>query len=209
MPQEPLKISSRLALVEGKQCSHFAAAFIRHHNLDPDGAATVLDFGGVSELRGYIETLTEAGLMQRAKRMLVIRDAEQREAKSAFDSVNSAFKRFSLPQPKNMMTWAEGSPSTCVYILPDCKSPGTLEDLLLKTAEAPEALGCVDRYMECLASKNMEPNQPHKSRYLAYIASRNQPDSRHGVAMRKTWFNFDHPNFAPLRECLDRFMGPL
>ncbi len=118
----PQKITApKLLIVEGRDAEVFLGALLGHVQAR---GVQVQDFGGTSELAGFLKALRNtSGLSTRVSSLGVIRDAET-DAQAAFQSVRSALAAARLPVPSVPNRPTGDNPRVSVFILPDNTSPG-------------------------------------------------------------------------------------
>ena len=116
--------------------------------MDCEGRIEVRDFGSLDDLPAFLRVFTGyKEFRENVTSLAVIRDAEDKPALSAFNSVCKALTVVNLPLPGTMATFSGGTPHTGVFVLPDCQNPGMLETLcwsvLQSDAKSEQRLGCV------------------------------------------------------------------
>src|SRR5437868_2714767 len=119
----------KLLLVEGATPFYFFLALLRHLRLEND--IEIRNFGGIGDLHPALRLLVATPGFPNVTSVGIIRDAET-DARGSFDSVCSGLRAAGLSIPLGMLVTATGIPNTSVLILPDCASPGMLENLCLQ-----------------------------------------------------------------------------
>ena len=147
MPK-PTEIKSAIQLlVEGNDQRNFFEAFIDHLSLEN---IQIQNFGGVNQLRDFLEGLVSAtGFRQIVHSLGIVRDAET-SAGRAFQSVQSSLKNAELPVPDSLTERTETSPAVTVLILPDDNRPGMLETLLCESFTDTSVDHCIDDFFTCV-----------------------------------------------------------
>jgi len=130
----------------------------------------------------------------------IIRDADENDPISAFQSICNALKQLSIAQPDKMNVFTDAKPRIGIFILPDCKNSGMIEDILLNSLNEKPEMECVDSFLTCMKKYNCEFKNPAKNRIKSWLASRKEVDYGLGlgISAEKKYWNFDHPAFSEL-----------
>lgn len=177
----------------------------------------VRTFGDISRenLQTYLELFTQkAAFKERVRRLGIVRDAEQREAASAFQSVQAALLGARLCAPAAINAAAGDPLSVRVFILPNCRDPGMLESLCLTAITEIEqgqpngTLPCIDEFFACLERRGRKPANPGKARFAGYALAADVIDPQLGRAAQKTGvIPWNAKTFDPLKEFLKSIAG--
>jgi hypothetical protein len=198
-PQSPIT-HSKLLVVEGKDAFRFFKFLLQ--DLELLSEIEIRNFGGVSELADYLETLMGTSGWHLVTSLGIVRDAEA-NATPAFQSVRSALRKVNLSEPEHPMTVAAGQPRVSVFILPDCIHPGMLETLCLQAVGDDPAMPCIDQYFQCLQNQAIAlPENMPKARLQAFLASRSRPGLKLGEAADTGYWPWANPTFDPLKQFL-------
>jgi hypothetical protein len=198
-----------LLLVEGKTAQVFFTAFLKAlGKADGEPGVKIIDFGGVSQLRGTLQRVVDPEFRAKGKAIAVIRDAE-RDAAAAYQSVSDALRSVGLEVPPQSGRWAAASPATGVFILPDNLNSGMIESLCLaaigETAAGQTQIACAEAFLDCLgASANASVANLTKAKMLSILAGTGADNPQVGAAARAKYFSWDAATFAPLRQFLGR-----
>lgn len=186
-------------LVEGNDQRNFFEAFARHLSLQD---VQVRNFGGVTELRGFLSALVSMQGFPAVRSLGIVRDAEA-DAESALRSARSSLDNAGLPVPPGAGVRSGGTPAVSVLILPDGSRRGMLETLLCDTfADAPER-ACIDDYFACVRDlPSVSFGRADKARVHAWLATRPEPHVSVGVAAQKGYWDLDHFALAGVRAFL-------
>ena len=198
-PPDQLALSKQL-LVEGRDYVNFFEAVVERLQLTD---IQIQNFGGVSELRGFLGALVnQSGFYEIVHSLGIVRDAET-NAESAFRSVRDSLGAAGLPVPDEPGMSAHGEPATSVLILPGPGRPGMLETLLNETVAESRESECIDAFFACIESlPGGSIRRPDKARAHAWLATRPDPHVSVGVAAQKGYWNLDHPALDPVRRLL-------
>jgi uncharacterized protein DUF3226 len=204
-------IKAKLLLGEGKDEVAFFEALLKHLGKTDVQA---LDYGGKPKLKGFLQALVLDPKWPEVEALLITRDADFTPEgalitapRSTWLSVTDLLRSLGLPAPTahgELTAGVDGDAGaalrTGVFILPDGKRDGMLEDLCLDASAADSALPCLDAYFHCLGAKGITPpsNLMPKARAHAYLASRPKPDRRVGEAALEGYWPWGAAAFAPL-----------
>jgi hypothetical protein len=119
-------------------------------------------------------------------------------AAQAFQSVCGSLRHLGLPCPAAHGQLASGPPRVGVFIVPNGTDDGMLETLCLQSVSAMPEFPCVDAYFQCLAGHNVAPNNLHKGRAHAWLASRPEAGKRVGEAGQAGYWPWSSAAFNDL-----------
>ena len=200
MPR-PTKIESAIQLlVEGNDQRNFFEAPTRHLSL---ANIQIQNFGGVSELRDFLEGFVSAtGFRETVQRLGIVRDAET-SAEGAFQSVQSSLRNAALPAPDSPAKRMGTSPAVAVLILPGNNRQGMLETLLCESFEDDSVVPCIDDFFRCVESlQAVSIKSPDKARARVYLTTKPEPHFSVGIAAKNNYWNLDHRVFGTVRDFL-------
>lgn len=193
------RLKSKILLVEGNDPRNFFEAFLRHLSLSN---IQIQNFGGVNELRDFLEGLVGATGFHIVESIGIIRDAET-SAAGAFQSVQSSLKNAALPVPNMPERRTDTSPAVTVLILPGNNRQGMLETLLCESFAGTPENDCIDAFFTCVdALPNASIKRPEKARAHAYLTTKSDPHLSVGVAAKRNYWDLDHPIFDRVRDFL-------
>jgi hypothetical protein len=199
MPK-PREISqSRQLLVEGRDAEAFFYPFLASMGI---ADIQIQNYGGVGELASFLKQFVRSSQYRRLPivSMGIVRDAEQ-NAGDAFKSVCGALEKAGLPIPSQPLISTQGQPKVCVFILPDEKSSGMIETLLLRAVSDEPVFECVNEYLDCIEQvTGLVPRPVDKARFLAFLASRSDIKPLTGYAARAGYLKFESPVYDHLKE---------
>lgn len=200
MPQAPQQLRFPALLVgEGQDEVRFFTALLKEMRLE---STQVEQCGGKTGLRTYLRTLRLRPDFGQVHTLAIVRDADT-DATSAFHSVCDALQtqRFAIPPAPGQ--WAPGAVRVGVWLMPEGRTPGMLEDLCLAAVREDRAMACVEEYLGCLAQRlSASSHHTAKARLHVWLASRPEPDLRLGEAAEKGYWPWEHVAFTALREFL-------
>jgi uncharacterized protein DUF3226 len=201
IPQPASTIThEKLLVVEGEDARRFFAAALGH--LDLLGSVEIRSAGGHAEWPAFMRALVAAPGFENVRSLALVRDAEG-SARSAFQSICGTLRRAGLAVPARSNVTAPGTPSVCVFILPDCTHRGMLETLCMAVVADDPAMVCVEEFLECVQQQaTAPPSNVDKARLHAFLASRTRPDLRLGEAAEKGHWPWDSPVMEPVMRFL-------
>ena len=183
--------------------------------LDPSDVE-ISNFGGVSELRGFLKAVWSAPNARNTIEAIgIIRDAEsltcgtESAAEAAFKSAHAAISASGLTPPDRPLQVIGKKPRIGVLILPPGKLEGMLEDVCLEAVQADLAMPCVDEYIECIKrsvpdwySRNLK-----KAKVQAFLASRPEPGLKLGEGAKLGYWNWSHEAYNPIEQFIRDLTG--
>ena len=185
----------KLLLVEGRDEELVLGALLRHLGICD---VQVQNYGGKNRLGYFLTTVTGEPNFDQIQSLGIVRDADD-NAHSALESVQSSLQNVGLSVPETFLDPAGNAPAVSVFIMPDNSGPGALERLCLNAWAGDPAMPCVDAFMQCVQDNvDMTPVAVDKARLHAFLASRETPDLRLGLAAQRGYLPWHHPAFAAL-----------
>jgi len=196
----------RQLLVEGRDALVFFRALLRRLDLTD---IQVQNFGAISELRGFVKQISLAPHFADLVTSLgIVRDAEA-DPSAAFASVQGALRAAGLTVPGSPEIVASQAPQVSVLILPDARSPGSLETLCYRSLAHEPVTACINDFLRCAAQRQPVPPRTaamaDKARLHAYLATRPEPGLLLGEAAQRGLFPWSNPAF----ERVTRFVRSL
>lgn len=198
--QQPLNPESKpkLLLVEGRDEELVLGTLLRHLGIYD---VQVQGYGGKTQLRYFLVSITGEPNFDQIQSLGIVRDADDTAdaARSALRSVQGSLRNVGLSVPETFLAPVGNAPAVSVFIMPDNDGPGALERLCLNAWAEDPAMPCVDAFMQCVQDNvDMTPNAADKARVHAFLASRETPDLRLGLAAQQGYLPWQHPAFAAL-----------
>ncbi len=205
--------SPKIILVEGVSDIKFFVAFLDHleigdfyaslmtpeSRIDDVCVCQVKSKDKFKEILPFISTIPG---FSDVTHLIIIRDADNDGANNAFKSIQNLIKRAKLTPPDKMNVFSSGSPHIGVYILPDNKNKGMLENLCLESISDEPTLKCLDPFVNCIDGLENPPKNIAKAKVQAYLAARQETARDVGEGAEKGYWNFDADCFTDLKEFL-------
>jgi hypothetical protein len=141
------------------------------------------------------------GFMRKVVSLGIVRDTET-SGPASFQSVCNALQTANLPVPTQPLSSEGSKPRVSILLLPDADTPGMLETLCLRSVATDPVIPCVDQYFQCLREVGVIPNNIHKAKVQAFLASRLAPGLLLGQAAQKGYWNWDSSAFDHVRRFL-------
>ncbi|HWG47267.1 MAG TPA: DUF3226 domain-containing protein [Gemmataceae bacterium] len=130
--------------------------------------------------------------------LAITRDADT-DPGGAFASVSAALANVGLAVPGSHGLLAGANPRVGVWILPEGRTAGMLEDLCMAAVQTDLAVPCVDEFFQCVFRRAArQPNNMAKARLHVWLASQTEPDKRLGEAAEKGYWPWNATTFQPL-----------
>jgi hypothetical protein len=198
--ERPIQTKAQL-LVEGRTSEIFFWKMTEQLGLT---SIQVRDFGSINELDAYLAVFSRNAKFEEVVGALgIIRDAEQNPAEAAFASVCSSLQKSKLPIPTKINSVEGGEFKTGVFILPDCSSPGMLENLCLESVGDKPEVHCLEDYFACIEKRGGTlPRNMTKAKAFAFLAAQDLNEPLIGTAAKAKIWPWEHPAFAMLQNFL-------
>ncbi len=193
----------KILIVEGRDEEMFFDAALRDHLGLTD--IQIMPIGGKTQLSRNLTGLVNVAGFPTVQSLAILRDADltapgatHTSAAQAFQSVCGSLQHVGLPCPAAHGQFAAGPPRVGIFIVPNGVDDGMLETLCLMSVASLPEFPCVDSYFQCLQGHGAIPNNPHKARAHAWLASRPEPDRRVGEAAQAGYWPWDSDAFRDL-----------
>jgi hypothetical protein len=194
-------LAPKQLLVEGRTPEIFFRQWVEALGLKDK--IEVRDYGSLDQLTDFLKVFTGFKEFKETVNSIgIIRDAEDKPATSAFDSVCASLRAVGLVSPEKFGTFGVGPKRTGVFILPDCDQPGMLETLcwtiLENDPKLKQELDCVMAHLRCLSAASVQTRNPHKAKVWTYLAGRGEFDPQVGRAAQYKVWDWNSPALAGL-----------
>ena len=206
--KENLKIkSSRLLLVEGNDEYWFCIQLLQFLQLNqkPDNFdIQVIDIEGKDNFAPSLELLTKHPDFSSVRTIGFIRDAEENLAQSSYNSICSAVKNyineFPIPSIGKMKT--ENGFSCGIFIMPDNKGSGMLENLCIESVKPQPLYRKVESYVnearQLLSESDKKKHNKPKAMVQTYLAGQPLIVNTLANAAKKNVWDFANPAFTDI-----------
>lgn len=201
MSEQPIK-TNKLLLVEGKDEVNLFTALLKWLNIDK---VDVRSAGGCRKFSKLYPAVAVTTGFSFVKKIGFVRDAEDNSANSAFMSISHIIKQYTphiaLPASPGIITNA--IISCGVFIMPNNKDAGMLEDLCLKSVVETQLYAETEKFVNSakfLLSEN--DTTTYNIKMQAYLAGTTDiPRSLGEAALQGLW-NFSLPAFDEIKDFL-------
>ena len=196
-------VRPKLLVVEGRDEEMFFDAALR--DLLGLTDIQILPIGGKTQLTQNLLSLVNDVDFLTVQSLAILRDADLTapgatvaSAAQAFQSVCGSLRHVGLPVPTSHGQFAPGPPRVGIFIIPNGVDDGMLETLCLSSVATLPEFPCVEVYLQCLQGHGAVPNNLHKARAHAWLASRLEPDKRVGEAAQAGYWPWGSDAFHEL-----------
>jgi uncharacterized protein DUF3226 len=201
-------IMPKLLLGEGIEEVYFFSALLDHLGVTD---VQVDQYDGKSRIAAGLRAIKgRSGFINQVVSLGVTRDADYADdpaddaaaAQRAFQSVCGALAYANLPVPIAPMVKAADKPEISVFILPDNRLPGMLEDLCIASTSAPD-INCITEYFDCVELKTgrvQVRRNVAKSWAHAWLATQSEPDKQLGQAALAGYWDWNNPAFDLIKQ---------
>jgi hypothetical protein len=193
--------------VEGKDEYNFFTALIKHLNLTD---IQIEDIGGKDKFKLEFPLLAQSeNFYGIVKKIGFVRDAEEKEAVAAFQSICGILNTHNLPVPQtpNTITDKDGK-KVAIFIMPNNKDSGMLEDLCIESRKTDPIWNCVEAFIKCydpLIEK--DKYNISKAKIGAFLSTRVPIVNSLGIAAQDHIWDFNNPCFNPIKNFLTKLFG--
>jgi hypothetical protein len=193
--------SNKLLAVEGKDECNFFKAMLKQQNINN---VQIVDIGGKDKFKTEFPLLHNTPGFSEVHSLGFVRDAEQKQAGSAFSSICDILEKYKLPVPKAINTINdENNMKIGVFIMPNNIDEGMLEDLCIESIKAKPIFKCVDEYITCCLSHLSESEKNinrSKAKIQAYLACKKPIVNTLGLAARNGYWDFTEDCFSEIKQ---------
>ena len=202
----PIQITKKkLLVVEGNDEKIFFEELFKH--MAKENITDILDVGGKDNFKNSIPALTRISSFNDVEAIAVVRDADD-SFLSAFDSVKGILKENGLLPPGKPGEFSQGNRKVGIFIMPDNKNSGMLEDLCLGTVKDEEGMECVNRFIHCANQLENPPKDKDiaKVKVQGFLAIKPGVVAKVGLGAQKRYWDFDSATLEPLRNFLSELV---
>jgi hypothetical protein len=196
----PVPITKKkLLVVEGKDEKNFFEELFKH--MTKKNIIDIRDVGGKDNFKNSMPTLTRISGFNDLEAIAFVRDADD-SCRSAFESIKGILEKNSLLPPGKPGKFSQGNPKVGIFIMPDNKNRGMLEDLCLETVKDEEGMECVNRFIDCVNQLENPPKNKDiaKAKAQAFLAIMPEIVDKVGLGAKKGYWDFDSATLEPLKE---------
>ena len=194
-------VKSHVLVVEGMEDCKFFDQLIRFHFGDGHDIQ-LIQAEGIGNYSAQLQYIVNRSHPGDPRGIGIVRDADE-DAGRAFESVRDLVRRSGLDPPDSHNHYSEGEPSVGIFIMPDGRSPGSIETLCRHSVSGENGFGCVETFIQCMRENDaLESRSEDKTFVHAYLASRNRSEAAVGTGAQRGYWNFDSHEFDDLKDFL-------
>jgi len=198
--KRPIRAPKQL-LVEGRTPEIFFREWVEA--LELKGIVEVRDYGSLTVLPDFLKVFTGyKEFKESVESVGIIRDAEEKPAMPAFQSVCASLRAVGLACPAKCGSFSDGPKRTGIFILPDCDQPGMMETLcwtiLERDPKSKQEVDCVMAHLQCLGRAKVQTRNQEKAKVWTYLAGRGEFDPQVGRAAQHKVWDWNSPTLVSL-----------
>lgn len=198
--------TEKLLLVEGRDEFNFFSALLAYIGIHD---VKILEVGGCFQFASVYPSVVITSGFSSVKRIGFVRDAEANKADSAFQSILNIIKKNSphFILPKICGVVEKGEISCGIFIMPNNKDAGMLEDLCLKSVETETLYKETEKFVANAKNKMTEKDSfrynIYKAKVQTYLAGTvNVPRNLGEATLQKLW-DFSNPAFDEVKQFIN------
>jgi hypothetical protein len=201
---EPIT-KKKLLVVEGNDEKIFFEELFKH--MAKEDITDIQDVGGKDNFKNSMPTLTRISGFNDLEAIAIVRDADD-SCQGAFESVKGVLKENSLLAPGRPGEFSQGYPKVGIFIMPDNKNSGMLENLCLETVKDKVGMKCVNRFIDCANQLENPPKNKDiaKAKVQAFLAIMPGVFDKVGLGAQKRYWDFDSATLEPLKNFLSELV---
>lgn len=205
MPTIPkIENCDRLLLVEGYSDLQFYKKLLKE--LGRYDGVFIKPGMGRSNLTVYLDNFLTPQVLAEKTAIGLIVDADA-NAQGISDSLSGVLSKVT-GQAVSAGNWTNGKPRIGFFVVPDGSSSGEIESLVWQAWSGDPANArpreCVESYVGCMSKVGFQPHSPHKGLISSLLAIRYDEDPRLGPGAREGIFDFNRPEYNPLKTFLSK-----
>ena len=196
-----------LLVVEGKDEYNFFTSLIRHLSLTD---IQIVDVKGKDNFKNEFPLLVQSeNFYGIVKKIGFVRDAEEKEATAAFQSICGILKTYDLPVPHAPNTViGQNGRKAAIFIMPNNKDSGMLEDLCIESRKTDPVWNCVEAFIKCYCPLiEKDTYNSSKAKIGAFLSTRVPIEKELGFAAQHHVWDFNNPCFNPVKDFLVNLFG--
>jgi len=194
-----------IILVEGKDDEQFLSSFINELFPNSISDCNIINLQGKTNFKSQISALSKTpGFRENVKVLLIFLDADD-SLTNTFRSITNTLKELNLPDPvKPGELISDKQIKVGVYIFPNSKDNGTLEDLLIEMIKETDnkSLECIYRYIDCIKKVQNISKLKHESKSIlySYFAIKQEPSDDPCTSIKRKALEFNCKSIEKLRK---------
>lgn len=199
---ETTKITSKnILVVEGSDEEKFFEALFSVEKIE---CIQILNVEGKYNFKSKVIALSKLSGFDEIEKLGLILDADN-NADSTFQKITDVLKAIPLEAPPEKHIFYGQKPAIGVYIMPDYKETGMLEDLCLEAVKDEPAMVCVKAFEEKVTGLENPPRNLTKSKAHVYLVSMPEFCCQLGIGAQKSYWKFESGVYDVLKQFLQNF----
>ena len=202
----PLQITKKkLLVVEGNDEKIFFEELFKH--MAKEDIVDIFDVAGKDKFKKEMKALMKLPKFNDVVAIAIVRDADD-SCHSAFESIKGILKKNGLLPPGKPGKFSQGNPKVGVYIMPDNKNSGMLENLCLETVKDEAGMECVNMFVDCANKLGNPPRDKEiaKVKVQAFLAIMPGVFDMVGLGAKKKYWDFDSAVLDPVKKFLSELV---
>ncbi len=227
---------TRLLLVEGRDDREFFFQLSQYLGLTEDKAVDIIEYEGKDNLQKALGLLRSDPRFPFVTHIAITRDADFDgnaliKVQSALKNANqrqNPYKQYPVPEQVEIFT--EADMQVGIFVLPDAKSNGMLETLILRALQEDTIMQCVEQYFSCLETVGIttKPEPLPKAQVEVYMAAvlqkqiqayiqgkhvdvettgKDRNRSYLSDIYKMTWWSWEHPAFDGVKQFIQQLVN--
>lgn len=194
--------TDKLLLVEGKDEENLFSALLEYLQIEN---VTIRSAGGYLKFAKLYPSVAITTGFSSIKKIGFVRDAEENEADSAFQSISNIVKKYTpnIMIPNQAGEIAQGNIKCGIFIMPNNKNPGMLEDLCLESVKGSLLYNKAEKYIleaeALLKAEDKEHYNIHKAKIQSYLAGTTNIPRNLGEASLQGLWDFSSTAFNEVK----------
>ncbi|CAN5448434.1 hypothetical protein BH10PSE19_BH10PSE19_22700 [soil metagenome] len=184
----------KLLLVEGMDDFRFFLGLLQHLNIDN---VQIVEYGGKSKLQRTLTDLSRRPNYSIVDAIGITRDADSDGANTVFNKICDNLKQAKFSVPTMIGEFSNDDCKMGVFVLPNCRDEGELENLCLQAIESHPTMPCAKKLVACLDTNHQVKKTP-KTLLYAWLTTHNTANLQIGSASKRNLFNFESEHFQSL-----------
>jgi hypothetical protein len=202
MPEKSKEIRfSRVLAVEGKDEVNFFSKLLQDMGINE---VDIHEVNGKNNFKTHLQLLTHSPGFFSVTTIAIVRDADN-DIQATFQSMRDILKQLKLPFPDSPGEYSNSKQLQIgIFLMPDNKTLGMLEDLCLKTVKTHPVMGCVEKFAECVSQLENPPKIMSKAKAHVFLAAMPDLVTNVGLGAQRGYWNLKSQEMKELHYFLEK-----
>lgn len=187
---------SKLIIGEGLDDLYFLSYYLKFLDIRNIEIRYIEGKFELKNLSSYLKIFNNFNLLEC---FALVCDADDISAEEEFNRLNEIFSKINTKDPvpgtnlifpNDINNFSDGTPKIGIFIFPNNRDKGRLEDLFLNCVNDKPGMGCVNPFMDCVFKLERHPRIRSKAKALAYLATQKKTIRGIGGAAREGIWEF-------------------